>query len=136
MTEHAGGLGDAPIDPRFNRKMNGLARALDECSLRGRKPRPTNCAPRSQKLERQLAVRLPADPPSPPVAPPNATSSFDLDAINREIKKTRGRRYGRSGAVTPPTRAAWRRVRARSKFWRLAGYPSPGAMSIPMGTKS
>jgi hypothetical protein len=30
MTEHAGGLGDAPIDPRFHRKMNGLARALDE----------------------------------------------------------------------------------------------------------
>jgi hypothetical protein len=39
MTEHAGGLGDAPIDPRFHRKMNGLARALDEWfngSLRGK----------------------------------------------------------------------------------------------------
>jgi hypothetical protein len=39
MTEHAGGLGDAPIDPRFHRKMNGLARALDAWfngSLRGK----------------------------------------------------------------------------------------------------
>jgi hypothetical protein len=33
------------------------------------------------------AVRLSADPPSPPVAPPSATSSLDLDAIYREIKR-------------------------------------------------
>jgi hypothetical protein len=39
MTERAGGLGDAPIDPRFYREMNGLARALEEWfngSLRGK----------------------------------------------------------------------------------------------------
>jgi hypothetical protein len=61
MTEYAGGLGDAPIDPRLHREMNGLARALDEWfngSLRGKEAEA--CAPRSQAREaagRTLAGR-------------------------------------------------------------------------------
>jgi hypothetical protein len=67
-----------------------------------RKPRPTNCAPRSQAREaagRTLAGR-------PALA---AGSAAERDVVARPRcdlsgdQKTRGRRYGRSGAVTPPT---------------------------------
>jgi hypothetical protein len=54
MTEHAGGLGDAPIDTRFHRRMNGLARALDEWfngSLRGKEAEANQLRGRDRKLE-------------------------------------------------------------------------------------
>jgi hypothetical protein len=76
---------------------------------------------------------LPANPASRPVAPPSATSSLDLDAIYREIKRRAAADTGVLALLShqPELHGV---VSARAQ--RLAGYPSPGAMSLPMGTKS